>query len=231
MGLVESHALLVAHLEQNGGILGEFDVETTSLVPDLESALPILPGTSWAATDNLRVWSFGFFLNKAMQNIAAALDRVVNTWLERRLSVPAAPHPSGVHFVFYDTINTRLRLIEVLRTQEPIEEVRLLRAEFDREPYLWDTIVASQEVARLAKRLADKQPAGLTKILNVAGVGKNGDREATIVLWGLVNAFKHVPVRQRTTRWEVIVEWVLAKRSFTTVCKLADSLLSDPELR
>ena len=42
-------------------------------------------GVDWQRSENMSLWSIGFFLDKAQNNIAAALDGCINAWLLSKL--------------------------------------------------------------------------------------------------------------------------------------------------
>jgi len=165
----------------------------------------------WDNGINLRLWSLGYFLNRALHNIMATIDCGANQWLETK-GLRYRRVENQIADVFFYPVGTRLQiLLESNAAQEMSADAHESVARLASGINGWmDTERASSAVDCLANRSAERMEKTLGLIQNTAPFT---EAECVGIVIGVVNRFKHLPELDRRRGYEHLAVWTIAARA------------------
>lgn len=183
----------------------------------------------WRNGPHFSVWSIGFFLNRAQQNIAAALDRLVNGTLSRKLSIPLAQEGRTENLQLWCLwVGTRCRILTVLGL-EPCIHARFvaLGSALD---CLVDTEKAKNALALLVEKCSTKRIEDTlesTRTVELSALDEPNklrtitDADCVAIACGLNNAFKHQVLGAGTRKGPGhLVSWCVLARAVVCLGEL-----------
>lgn len=220
--LTECLRLVADHRERHGRDARQASWDDLKLLEDFALATTN-DALDWSRTPNLCVWSLGFFLNKAKQNIAAAFDIAINVWLSWRAgSRPLRLGPADDH-AFYFGPYLRLRLVEALATNADARtSARTARSGFDD---LYDDVRATAALDAFANDLLG---VGQQHMLHTLRDLVPQPEKCLAITIGRVNAFKHRPAGNLHRMGAIVVpETMVVARAVRCATEFAGFMLDD----
>ncbi len=203
--------------------------DSEHLASDLRSAVDEDGRLDWGKTGNLCVWSAGFFVNRAMHNLAAALERCADVWIAWELGWKLN-EPVTVDTWWGSWISNRLSvLVALLRKRRAHPHVVRLVAEIGRPFYLAGSIQlgnkrytlsnsdrAAEWITALVKHLERRK----IHTIRCACDALNKDRDAFYLAfaWARTNAFKHKHALDRSDISRFRVECAVLVHALRCAC-------------
>lgn len=181
--------------------------DVATLYGDMSRVLSAGDRDMWWVTNNVGIWSVGFFINKAHSNVAAALDVLVSEWLVRRLGISREPKEQSDRW-YRKPIKDRLQEL-VKHVDEPCAAAlgKCLRS--------LGKYTNSDDADRAVNDVADRAaqpPVALLEIFKSLGSLPYTHEDCLAVCWGRNNAFKHRVggFRERRVGSQYAADWAIA---------------------
>lgn len=179
----------------------------------------------WDASDDLFVWSMGFFLNRAQQNIAASLDVCTNTWLVWRLKWDFDEITEIEEGVFYFFITTRLRILTGLVADKSAKKIDRLLHNFNQDR----TDTAKKYLEELNQKY--KQESAWLSVCDLYDYINPHieDEVCAAIVFEQVNSFKHRVRGYRLKREGIghLTEWVLTAKALRCAGNFWQGMVGD----
>lgn len=178
----------------------------------------------WGSSPNFSIWSFGFFLNKAQNNLAATLDRCVNAWLVAKFrNASREPEDERLRGIYIDT---RLWLLRSLVTEEAGKKIDALRDGFSA---MQGTVGAANHIRELTSKFALRLSSGISLEELFRDI-RTECAVCTSIVFSRVNDFKHLSGGSLGRfSWIYLIEWILTARATMWTGEFWKTMVADKE--
>lgn len=183
--LIECKYLYEKHMALSGKSLKELELPFAISVEDFKNAINDKSKFNWDYSSDMALFSAGFYLNKAMQNIAAAFDKCLNIWIAYRYEIMIENNLPKEEDVYYSPVRARLLLISNI-TELNNNSERLMINLIKKFYKFYGTNDASNKIMKISNTLK----VGDTFLYFIDNIPLTIE-ECLGLVFGRVNAYKH----------------------------------------